>query len=102
MYQIVIADDEQMIRQGLLSLDWEANGMQIVGVAKNGIEAEEIIDSKIFDILLTDIKMPGMDGLELAEHLQHTNPKAKVILLSGYSEFCMLSMLFHWEFMATF
>lgn len=87
MYQIVIADDEQMIRQGLLSLDWEANGMQIVGVAKNGIEAEEIIDSKIFDILLTDIKMPGMDGLELAEHLQHTNPKAKVILLSGYSEF---------------
>ena len=61
--------------------------MQIVGVAKNGIEAEEIIDSKIFDILLTDIKMPGMDGLELAEHLQHTNPKAKVILLSGYSEF---------------
>lgn len=87
MYRIVIADDESMIRQGLLSLDWKANGMEIVGVAKNGIEAEEMIDSQVFDILLTDIKMPGMGGLELAEHLRQANPKAKVILLSGYSEF---------------
>ena len=87
MYRIVIADDESMIRQGLLSLDWKANGMEIVGVAKNGIEAEEFIDSQVFDILLTDIKMPGMGGLELAEHLRQANPKAKVILLSGYSEF---------------
>ena len=87
MYQIVIADDEQMIRQGLLSLEWEANGMKVVGVAKNGIEAEEFIDSQVFDILLTDIKMPGMGGLDLAEHLRQANPKAKVILLSGYSEF---------------
>lgn len=87
MYKIVIADDEQMIRQGLLSLNWEKDGIKVVGVAKNGIEAEEIIDSQIFDILLTDIKMPGVSGLGLAEYLRQTNPKAKVILLSGYSEF---------------
>lgn len=87
MYKIVIADDERMIREGLLSLDWEANGMKVVGVAKNGVEAEEIIDSQIFDVLLTDIKMPGMGGLELARNLKEANPAAKVILLSGYSEF---------------
>lgn len=87
MYQIVIADDEPMIRKGLMSLEWEANGMQIAGVAKNGIEAEELIDSQVFDILLTDIKMPGKNGLELAEHLKQANPTAKTILLSGYGEF---------------
>lgn len=87
MYRIVIADDERMIREGLLSLDWEGNQMEVTGVAKNGIEAQEIIDSQVFDILLTDIKMPGLGGLELARYLKEANPKAKTILLSGYGEF---------------
>ena len=87
MYKIVIADDEKMIREGLLSLDWEANGMEVIGIAKNGVEAQEIIDSQVFDVLLTDIKMPGMGGLELAQNLKETNPSAKAILLSGDGEF---------------
>lgn len=87
MYKVVIADDEQMIRAGLLSLEWESNNMEIVGVAKNGIEAQEIIDSVKFDILLTDIRMPGIGGLELANNLLAANPMAKTILLSGYGEF---------------
>ncbi|MDO4340526.1 MAG: response regulator [Eubacteriales bacterium] len=87
MYKIVIADDERMICEGLLSLDWESNGMKVVGVAKNGVEAEEIIDSQIFDVLLTDIKMPGIGGLELVQYLKEANPATKVILLSGYGEF---------------
>lgn len=87
MYKIVIADDERLIRDGLLSLDWKSCGMEIVGVAKNGVETQEIIDSQIFDVLLTDIKMPGMSGLELAGLLKENNPAAKTILLSGYGEF---------------
>lgn len=87
MYKIVIADDERLIREGLFSLDWKRYGMEVVGVAKNGVETQEIIDSQIFDVLLTDIKMPGMNGLELAELLRANNPAAKTILLSGYGEF---------------
>ncbi len=87
MYKIVIADDERLIREGLKYLDWESNGMTIVAEAKNGVEAMEIINGQTFDILLTDIRMPGVTGIELAKYLQETNEKAKTILLSGYGEF---------------
>jgi len=87
MYKVVLADDEQLIRRGLMNLDWEANDMEIVVVAKNGIEVQEVIDSQTFDLLITDIKMPGMNGLELARNLAETNHSAKTILLSGYGEF---------------
>ncbi len=87
MYQIVIADDEQMIRNGLLHMDWASHGIEVVGVARNGIEAQELIDSMYFDVLLTDIRMPGISGLDLARTLLQTNPQAKTILLSGYGEF---------------
>ncbi len=87
MYRIVIADDEQVIRKGLLSMKWSENGMEVIAAAKNGVETEEIIDSREFDVLLTDIKMPGISGLELARNLAKTNPNAKTILLTGYGEF---------------
>lgn len=87
MYRVVIADDERIIRAGLKQLSWEEYGMTVIAEAKNGIEAAEIIDSTEFDLLVTDIRMPGMTGLELAKHLNITNPKAKTILLSGYGEF---------------
>ncbi len=87
MYRIVIADDERFIREGLKQLEWASQGMEIVGEAKNGIEAMEIIDSTVFDVLLTDIRMPGKTGTELAKHLQQMNSKAKTIILSGYGEF---------------
>lgn len=87
MYKIVIADDEKMIRDGLLSLDWNSHDMEVVGVAKNGVETQEIIDGQVFDVLLTDIRMPGISGLELAKILKENNPSAKTILLSGYGEF---------------
>ncbi len=86
-YKIVIADDEKLIRSGLLSLPWNENNIEVVGVAQNGIEAQELIDSTLFDILLTDIRMPGLGGIELAKILKETNPAAKTILLSGYGEF---------------
>ncbi len=86
-YKIVIADDEKLIRTGLLSLPWSEHHIEVIGVAQNGIEAQELINSTLFDILLTDIRMPGMGGVELAKLLKSINPAAKTILLSGYSEF---------------
>lgn len=87
MYRVVIADDEQMIRNGLASLKWADFNMEVIAIARNGVEAEEIIDSTEFELLITDIKMPGMSGLELAKNLAAANPRAKTILLSGYGEF---------------
>ncbi|MCD7956279.1 MAG: response regulator [Lachnospiraceae bacterium] len=89
VYRMVIADDEKMIREGLAGMKWEAWQIAVIGVAKNGLEAQEYIDSEEFDVLLTDIKMPGMGGVELAKNLQKTNPSAKTILLSGYGEFSL-------------
>lgn len=87
MYKVVLADDEQMIRRGLESLPWAEHGMKVVAVAKDGIEAQEIIDSMEFDLLITDIKMPGITGVELAKSLHQTNADTRTILLSGYGEF---------------
>ena len=87
MYRLLIVDDEHIIRQGLSMLAWEENGIELAGVMKNAIEAQEWIDSNEVDILMTDIKMPGMTGIELAKSALGNYPKLKIILLSGYGEF---------------
>ena len=64
MYKILIVDDEEIEREGMASLiDWERFGMTLVGTAWNGVEGLEKIRSLSPDIVLTDIKMPGMDGI---------------------------------------
>lgn len=87
MYKLLIADDEQIIRQGLSMLPWKENDIEVAGIVKNGIEAEEWINSHELDILLTDIRMPGITGIELAKITLQNYPDAKVILLTGYGEF---------------
>lgn len=87
MYRLLIVDDERIIRQGLSMLPWEENNIKLVEVLKNGIEAEEWIDSHEVDILLTDIRMPGITGIDLAKIALQNYPNAKVILLTGYGEF---------------
>lgn len=87
MYRLLIVDDEAVIRQGLGMLPWKENEIEVVGILKDGIEAEEWIDSKEIDILLTDIRMPGLSGIELAKRTLQNYPDAKVILLTGYGEF---------------
>ncbi|WP_097002987.1 response regulator [Lacrimispora amygdalina] len=65
MYRLLIVDDEAVIRQGLGMLPWKENEIEVVGILKDGIQAEEWIDSQEIDILLTDIRMPGLSGIEL-------------------------------------
>ena len=88
MYSVLIVDDEPFILHGLESIiEWEEYGLEIEGLATNGIKAQEIISAKKIDILLTDIKMPEMDGLDLIEFIRQKNLNIKVIVLSGYDDF---------------
>lgn len=69
--RILIADDDTMVRIGLKTvINWEENGFVLVGEAANGLEAMQLVQEKKPDIVITDIKMPGMDGIELIRQLR--------------------------------
>jgi two-component system response regulator YesN len=87
LVRMIIADDELLIRQGLQSIPWKDYGVEIKGVAANGEEALSLIRSTYPDILLTDIKMPRMDGLKLISSAKAYIPGMKTILLTGYEDF---------------
>lgn len=88
MYKAIIVDDEKKIRDGLKKLiNWEEHGFIIVGQAGDGVEALELYARTKPSLVVTDIKMPRMDGLELACELKKTNPDISIIILSGYNDF---------------
>lgn len=88
MYRVLLVDDEEDVREGLVvEVDWEALDLRIVGLAENGREALEMAERVEPDIVVTDISMPFMDGLELARRLRERNPLVKVVILTGYDEF---------------
>lgn len=84
---LLIADDEEIIRNGLLSLTWREAGIKRVLAAENGVQARDILKQETVDILVTDIRMPGLSGLELAEYVKEQCLDVKVILLTGFSDF---------------
>ncbi|MCS7461345.1 response regulator [Paenibacillus doosanensis] len=86
MVSIIIADDEPITRQGLSMLPWEEEGFVLSGLVSNGVEALDLIRSCRSDILLTDIRMPGMNGLELMECARHEHPQLKVIFITAYHQ----------------
>lgn len=88
MYRVLLVDDEEDVREGLVvEVDWEALDLRIVGLAENGREALEMAERVEPDIVVTDISMPFMDGLELAKRLRERNQLVKVVILTGYDEF---------------
>lgn len=88
MYSVILVDDEQMIRESIIELvDWNKAGFEMIGQASNGDEALEFIEKNTPDILITDIKMPIMDGIQLAKEVREKHPSVKIIFLSGYDEF---------------
>ncbi|HPQ46305.1 MAG TPA: response regulator [Clostridia bacterium] len=88
MIDILIVDDEKRIRDGIRNnIPWEANGINVCGTASSGMEALDMIDSMMPGIVITDISMSDMDGLELLELINQTYPAVKVILISGYKDF---------------
>lgn len=86
--KLLIADDEMQIRTGLAEgIDWEALGITEVITAENGIEALELGKEKKPEIILTDIRMPGINGLELGKQITEEYQPVVIIILSGYSDF---------------
>jgi two-component system, response regulator YesN len=88
MRGVIIVDDDAYIRQGLkLSVSWEDYGLEIVGEASNGLQALKLIEEKSPVLILTDIKMPYMTGLELLSEITKKNLQVKVIMISAYNDF---------------
>lgn len=88
MYKVMIVDDETWIRRGIMAqIEWERLGLTPDSEAADGIEALKMAEERMPDILITDVRMPEMDGLALAEKLLEQNPLLKVVIVSGYSEF---------------
>ena len=85
--KVVIIDDEFIMRQGMKHmLDWEKEGFQIVGEASNGQEGLEVIEKTKPNIVLTDIVMPVLDGIEFSEILNKRFPEMQLVILSSYDE----------------
>lgn len=88
MYKLLIADDEFEIRNGLSSyFPWEEIGFEIVGIVENGIEALDFIEKHPVDVLLTDIRMSELTGIEIAKHLDEQKSPIHIVFLSGYKDF---------------
>lgn len=87
MYNIIIADDEKTVRMGLKEF-FQFCGMQInvCAEADNGASAWELIVENEPDVVLTDIKMPIMDGLELTQKIVSQYPEIKIVFISGYDD----------------
>ena len=86
-FKLLLVDDEKPIRKKLINnTDWKAEGYQIFAAA-NGEEALKIIMEKGIDILVTDIQMPKLSGMNLIEKAKRNSSHLKVIVISGYAEF---------------
>ncbi|MDD2970608.1 MAG: response regulator [Lachnospiraceae bacterium] len=87
-YRIMLADDEPIMRKALINLtDWETLDCEIVYVAENGQDVYENLDACEPDILVTDIRMPGMTGIEIAKYIWEEKKDIQIIFLTGYADF---------------
>lgn len=88
IFSIILADDEPNILYGMQKgIDWESLGFSVVGTAQNGKEVLDMMDEFHPDLVISDIKMPFMDGLELAKNIHENYMNTKVILFSGWDDF---------------
>ena len=85
---VLIIDDEKIIRQGIrLSVPWEELGFKVIGEAETAMEALEKLDTCDIDLVLVDVQMPGMDGIEFIQEMRKNYPHLKVLIISGHSNF---------------
>ena len=87
MIKVLLVDDEQMTRDGLKEfIRWDGLGMAVVGEAADGLQALELFAELRPEIVLCDVRMPRMDGIELAAKLRESDPSCKIVFLSGYTD----------------
>lgn len=87
-YTVLVVDDEQEQRRALIEkVQWAAAGFEVVGEAENGVEALDLVETLEPDLILTDIRMPMITGLELAARVRQLRPATQMVILSGYDSF---------------
>ena len=87
MYRVIIVDDEPIIRRGLReTIEWDSLGLEVAGEAADGAEALKLIEAIRPEILITDIRMPQMDGLALIREVRKLDYDVKITILSGYND----------------
>ena len=87
-YTVLLVDDEEEVIQVIMKkIDWEGLGFSVIGYANNGVKALEMVEEYQPDVVMTDIKMPYMDGLELSHRIKTEFPAAKILLFTGFDEF---------------
>ncbi|HQI86998.1 MAG TPA: response regulator transcription factor, partial [Anaerolineae bacterium] len=84
--RVLIADDHLIVREGLRLILETAEGMELVGEATDGAEAVRLASQLQPDVVLMDLRMPGMDGLTAIERLRDTHPHIAVVILTTYNE----------------
>lgn len=88
LYTVIVAEDEEEIRRGIIrKTDWEKSGFRVIGEAENGADALELVEKMEPDLLLTDIKMPFLSGIELARQIREVRPTVQIAFLSGFDDF---------------
>lgn len=88
MLRLVIVDDERAIREAISrEIEWEKMGIEVIALCKNGVEAYDTILDEYPDIVLTDVKMPGLSGLELIAKVKEAHLDTEFVILSGFAEF---------------
>ena len=88
MYKLMLVEDEALVRESMIqNIDWASYGFQLVSACENGQEALEQLPSVLPDVVITDICMPLVDGLELTRHLREHYPSVFVVILTGFNEF---------------
>ena len=97
-YKVILVDDEEEVIDAIKSrILWEQLGLQIVGSATNGVKALELVEKLQPDIVITDIKMPYMNGLELSRRLNDEYKNVHIIIFTGFDEFDYAKEAVHLE-----
>lgn len=88
MYKVLLAEDEKAIRSGLsILVNWESLGFTIGAMVENGSQALELLENQKFHVVITDVRMPKVDGIELIRTMRERKYPAEAVIISGYRNF---------------
>lgn len=97
-YTVLLVDDEEEVLQVIRKkINWEGLGFSVIGYADNGVKALEMVEEFQPDVVMTDIKMPYMDGMELSKRIKTEFPATKILIFTGFDEFEYAKEAIHLE-----